>query len=376
MIKVLVFIALLCGFGREALALESGPVLNGMAAAIIEGHIRPGYARLFQASDQLKLKMKNYCAARAGAGQQAGAGKLSQLEPLRQAFGTTVLAFAAIEHIHFGPMMEQYRRERLYYWPDRKGRGARAVRKLLAGQDRAALDQATFAKKSVAVQGLSALELLLHARGKEALLKTGDEGTFACAYGIAIVENIHRISAEMVGEWAVTGTISQYLMNPKPDHAHYRTSKEVVSTFYQAITSGFQMLHDLNLLPLPGTDSQHAKPKRAAFWRSGLAIAYIRAKFNGLMAFVRVSGFIDLLPKDGVDLRAHVNRVENEISQIFSGFKDAGKTRQIAAILTTPRSRADFEQLTKHVSHLNAGFARQFAVAADLPLGFNASDGD
>lgn len=380
MIRTLLVLVLLGVVAAPAAAKTNEEILNQMAGLVIAKHIRPGYQRLLARSEALDKTFTQFCAAPSQQG----------LNTTRLAFQNIVAGFAMIEHIHFGPVTERYRRERFFYWPDRKGRGSRAIRRVLNTEDKSVLKSQDLSKKSVALQGLGALELILY--GKEATLLLTDEGAakFRCAYGLAIAANLKTIAGETLAGWDQNTKIVKEMLAPSADAARYRARKEVVQEIYQAIITGFQMMVDLNVTPVLRTEMKKARPKRSAFWRSGLAVHYMRAKFQSLMQLVKVSGFTELLPKGSVDLGAHVNRVADEIERSLTGLETlggveasseaSGQAPQRGKGILVVRSSEDawglFELIGKRLDHLRAGMARQFAVAADLPLGFNASDGD
>ena len=79
------------------------------------------------------------------------------------------------------------------FWPDRKGIALRQVQAILAKQDATATDPATLKTKSVAVQGLGALEYVLFGTGAEALALP--EGDFRCDYGNAITSAVSDVAA-------------------------------------------------------------------------------------------------------------------------------------------------------------------------------------
>ncbi len=337
-------------------------ILAVMARQTIEQHIRPGYLQLQTQSVRLHKKMQTLCDAPSPA----------NLTQTQDQFAKTVLAFSFIEHIHFGPMVDFYRRERFAYWPDRKGRGARAVRKILRlEKDQTVLTADKLANKSVAVQGLTALELVLF-QNQDKLLR--EKNSFPCRYGQTIAQNLVTIANQVVDGWGPKTDIVHQMLDPKPDNSRYRNRKEVVQEIYQAIVSGFQVLHDVRLKPVLGKSIERPKPKRAAFWRSGLAIDVMQSYLKGLRHLVEVSGFQNMLPANDVDLQRHVAMVYKEINQGFQSFEQ--ENLNIADVVSHEDLRGVYEKIAARITHLNAGFARNFAVAADLPLGFNALDGD
>ena len=91
------------------------------------------------------------------------------LEAVCTSFESLVLHWSKIEMYRFGPALEANRFEKLFYWPDPRGRALRQVRKGLDSQDPTLLSIETLAKKSVAFQGLLALEFILFGIDSETL---------------------------------------------------------------------------------------------------------------------------------------------------------------------------------------------------------------
>lgn len=365
-IGLLVGLLLLLMPVSEGRAADTEAILTQLADRSIHGHIQPAYRQLQQETRQLKGGVKQLCS-------EPTAGQFAKVQTQ---FRRTVLAYAGIEHIHFGPVAEDYRFERLAYWPDRKGRGLRAVRRVLRSYDETVWKPDALSQKSVALQGLSALEFLLYGKGREVLGDGDSSNTFRCRYAYSITINIHRISEALVAGWQDEAPIVQALLNPAPDHALYRTRKEVVLEFYKMVTTGLQRIHDLKMSPLLGADAAHAKPRRAQFWRSGMTVDVLRQNLKSIEQFVVVSGFRDLLPKRPIDLPRYVDRLFKEKYRAIGDFSIADKQMAIDGIVRGKDSREAFKKLMKNVNHATVGFARNLAVAADLPMGFNAADGD
>ena len=354
------FVALLVVFISSPITAHADDaVLNAMAERVIKEHIRPAYQTLAVESDKLHTSLKQLCAAPSS----------KRLFEVKRQFATTVLAFARIEYVRFGPMAEAYRLERFAYWPDRKGRGARAVRLLLKQQNFDGLAPEIFHGKSVAVQGLTALELLLSSSNEEHPLLTS---AFSCAYVVAIGDNLARLSKVVLKSWQTQTLLVKQMLTPDKGHQTYRNRQEVLQELYQAMIVGFNNLHSLKITFPVGVEGSRARPKRAAFWRSSLSLPVIKAQYESLKHMVEVSGFLRLLPEVGVDLNAHVREVYTEIEQRLKVLEGLS----MMAIVQDEKRLADLRFIAKRLQHLTAGFARNFAIAADLPLGFNASDGD
>jgi hypothetical protein len=352
---------------RPAFAIsETEEILSQLAERVIEGHIRPRYQRVFKQSQSLSEGLSKLCSAPSAA----------KLENVRGQFRLMVMAYAGVEHIQFGPVSEDYRYERLSYWPDRKGRGLRAVRRLLKRGDESVLDPKVLAKKSVAVQGLTALEFLLFGKGADKLAGEAPGGVYRCRYSLAIAQNIHMMAGELVRDWQEGAPIVTALTTPGSSNKFYRSRKEVILEFYKVVTGGLARVHDLKLSPLPGRDAAHAKPKRAAFWRSDLALDVIKENLLSIQDFVTVSRFRELLPKKPIDLPFYVDKLFKGHYRAIDSFKGEVHDGDLAAILADKAGRERFKALMKMINHASVGFGRNLAIAADLPMGFNASDGD
>lgn len=348
--------------------LSNNEILEKMAANLYTLHIIPGYKSLYESSQVLHSSMVGFCSDQ----------NVKNYSKVKDNFADTVLSFAAIEHIHFGPIVDKYRLERLVYWPDHKGRGLRAVRHLLKAQDKNSLAPEKFVEKSIAVQGLTALEYVLYGNGKnqtfQELFTADEKGRFRCDYAKRLTANIQDISHKVYEEWQKQTPLIKELLNPALANEHYRNRKEVLLEFYQSVTVEMKKIHDLKIRALFGRKGKRSKPKRAPFWRSGLTLKVIKTNIETMDFYVQRSGFKSLLDRSPVDLQFHVSKM---FLEIYASFKDFDKgSLTIFSIMADETSKEKLQKIAKTVSHLNVGFARYFALAADLPLGFNASDGD
>jgi len=155
----------------------------------IDGFVRPAYASLHDHADGLAKAMDALCQA----------PSQGNLDAAHAEFSATVAAWSSAEIIGFGPIKENNRLERMLYWPDRKSIGLKQVQAALAAKDPTATDPAQLAGKSVAMQGLGALEFVLYGDGSEAL--AGKDDPYRCAYGAAIARNIETMAADVDAAW-------------------------------------------------------------------------------------------------------------------------------------------------------------------------------
>jgi predicted lipoprotein len=102
----------------------------GLARQALEQHIQPGYAALAAAAERLAKALDGHC-ARPTEERRRGT---------ERAFDGLVTAWGRIEHIRFGPVTEDNRFERIFFWPDRRGLGGRQVAQTLRARDPEALE--------------------------------------------------------------------------------------------------------------------------------------------------------------------------------------------------------------------------------------------
>ena len=252
----------------------------------IDGFVRPAYASLHDHAGSLAKAMDS-----ALPGAVAGQSRRGAAE-----FSATVDAWSSAEIIGFGPIKENNRLERMLFWPDRKSIGLKQVQAALAGKDPTATDPAQLAGKSVAMQGLGALEFVLYGDGAEAL--AGKDDPYRCAYGAAIAKNIETMAADVDAAWKKPDGFAALWANPGPDNALYRDGTEAVTELVGVFINELEMVRDVRLKGFLGAKPEADKPRQAIYWRSqntGLSLA---GNLSGIDTLFEASKLGDALPED------------------------------------------------------------------------------
>ncbi len=109
------------------------------------------------------------------------------------------MAWARIEIVRVGPVLDDNRFERILFFPDRKSLGLKQVQRLLAEKDESATSAGTLKGKSVAVQGLGALDFVLNGTGADDLAK--EPNGFRCRYGAAIAAILAGLGQDLAAAW-------------------------------------------------------------------------------------------------------------------------------------------------------------------------------
>jgi predicted lipoprotein len=333
---------------------------NAVVADAIDRFIVPGYERLAAEAELQGLVLRSLCDT---PGEAA-------LAAAREQFAALVRAWSSIEVVRFGPIIGDNRLERIFFWPDRRGIGLRQVQAILAERDPSALGVDSLQVKSVAVQGLGALEYVLHGTGAEAL--AGAEGEFRCAYGTAIADAVHRTARAVEAGWLEPGGIAARMTAPAPEYPDYRSDTEVMREIVGIFVHGFELVRDTRLLPFLGTgDGSDANARLAPFWRSQLTVASVSSNVGGLRSLLILSGLGESLEAaDRYAAGAFLFELDN-----FAGAA-AGIDPDLEVALADTEMTARLRYLVILSRSLQNIVVNRIAVALGVSAGFSALDGD
>ena len=210
----------------------------------------------------------------------------------QKAFVATVEAWSRVEPIRFGPVAKEHRYERIFYWPDPKGLGTRQIRDALAKSDASVTEEATLAKKSVALQGLPALEYLLYGEAPRTLAKARRRKGLSAAASLRSRRRKHpALATEIVTQWAEGAPEADSYLKPGPANTAYHSAKEVTLELFKALSAGIEWVRDQKLGKMLGAKADEARPRLAPFWRSGQSYANMAGNLQGIIELFTESGF-------------------------------------------------------------------------------------
>jgi predicted lipoprotein len=325
----------------------------------IDGFVRPTYAGLHDHTSSLAKAMDTLCQA----------PSQGNLDAAHAEFSGTVAAWSSAEIIGFGPIKENNRLERMLYWPDRKSIGLKQVQAALAAKDPTASDPALLAGKSVAMQGLGALEFVLYGDGSEAL--AGKDDPYRCAYGAAIAKNIETMAANVDAAWKKPDGFAALWANPGPDNALYRDGTEAVTELVGVFINELEMVRDVRLKGFLGAKPDADKPRQAIFWRSqntGLSLA---GNLSGIDTLFQASKLGDALPEDARWMAESIH------IQLVNGVATAKSVQgPIDKALADPVEREKLEHFALITSSLSGLIGTRLTAEFGLTAGFSSLDGD
>ena len=344
--RLLVGLLLLFTTPALAQAVTIGEVLRNA----VDQAIRPGFAALHEDAAGLDGGFSRLCRERSE----------DALATTRAQFARVATDYARVEFLRLGPLMEENRAERMLFWPDRKGIALRQVQQVLAEKDETATDPATLREKSGAVQGLGALEFVLHGTGAEELLT--EAGDFRCRFGAAVAAAVETVASELAGTWLAEDGIAAELADPGPQSPTYRTQTEALEALSGAMAHGIEAVRDQRLLPFLGRDGEQPKPRSALLWRSGLTVASIRANVEGIATLFAKSRIGEAAGHEHVWVAYGVS------------FEFANALRAADAV-TLPVEQA-LVYLNILTGSLQTLLGENLPAALGLSVGFSALDGD
>jgi uncharacterized protein len=333
--------------------------VGAVMAAAVDGFIRPGYRDFHAASGRLSTAMSTLCSSPSSEAYEAA----------KAAFVETSGSWAHIEVVRVGPVIEQNRFERILFYPDRKSTGLKQVQAILAKPDDSATSAETLAGKSVAMQGLGALEYLLFGTGSETL--GAEKNGFRCRYGAAVAGNIESIAAELADLWDRPDGIQQAWKHPGPDNPIFRNRREAITALLGILVHGAETVRDQRIETFyKGPDSAKF-PRQALFWRSANTWTMVKGNLEGLDALMKSSGMVNLLNEDERSIISSIDFVMKSMIRV-AGAIDPDIEKAVAD--QTERQKLDFLLLNGRdlITRLNDGYGS----AIGLTSGFSFSDGD
>lgn len=335
------------------------PGAAAMVQDAIEGYIRPAYASFASTAGVLGGAVDALCREPSP----------THLGMARSAFGAIVDAWSRVELVRFGPVTDDNRLERILYWPDRRSTGLKQVQAILADRDAGAVVPESLAGKSVAVQGLGALEFVLFGTGSDDLA-TADG--FRCAYGAAISANLGSIAARLDTAWSTGEAAAGLWAAPGPDNPLYRDGGEALGELLDTMIHGLELVRDVRIDGFMGDAASGDKPKQALFWRSGETIAALRGNLASIAGLLEASDMAASLPEDR---RWIVGSAQFELAnadRALSGLEGL----PIGDILADPDRRARLDYARLVTTSLSDVIGRQLSGEFGLTVGFSSLDGD
>jgi predicted lipoprotein len=336
----------------------------GLARQALEKHIRPGYAALVSAADTLTKTLDGYCPRRTPEQQRS----------MERAFDGLVTAWGRIEHIRFGPVTEENRLERIFFWPDRRGLGGRQVAQTLGARDQDALDPTKLAAKRVAIQGLAALETMLF----DAPSKEPEERIYRCAYAKAISANIRNLAAAVLAGWTEPDRfVHHWLTAGEEGNPHFLKASETTLALAKSLDNGLERVRDEWMAAPLGLGVQRRR-MTPVLAKSQRTLKFFGAGLDGLHHLYMAGGMNKAIvdtsaAHPGVTVPLNAKLVEREIETARDQVRRLvrqGKPFDPDAMMQP------FVALGYPLRNARMQLTALLGLTAGVSMGFNATDGD
>jgi predicted lipoprotein len=321
---------LVLGVGAPVAKAQQAVAPEKIYGRTVADFILPGFTQLAEQAGRHEAAWVAYC-------RRPGPETLA---PLKESFHTLADAWAEIEMIRSGPAAEDFRHERFSFWPERKNAVERGLSGLLKRPDAASLTAADIRKESAAVQGLPALERLIHA---DAL---PDETR--CSLGEAISANAAALAKEIAAAWRA-----------RPATA----SPEARAMLATDIVTFYAIIKDRKIEAVIGKAQDEVKPRAAEFWRSARPMRSIQ---RNLEALERINATLFPLASESIVL-PYATATAADIARSLPD--------DLAALAAGPeRHKVIF--LRDAVDAAEDRAAIEVPAALGVTIGFNSLDGD
>lgn len=335
---------------------------NGSIEDAITGYIRPATQEFAQSARKLPEAVSAVCSETNEANVLA----------LQGVYSDTVRGFSRIQFLRFGPLLEEDRLSRLAFQPDPRGLAQRQIRKIYAAKDDSVLQVETLRNKSVAVQSMTAFDLI--AFDKETNIVLGADGEnrdFTCAYALAIAQNVSEIAARVAGDWADPDGFSKLLLTGGPENDRFRSPTEALEVVYNSFSTGITVTKDQDILPALGSSEEKAKPRRLPFSRSGNGVLYLSGELGGIRDAVFSTNLKSRMPEAD---RRMFDTLDFEFKNVGNFLSALQPPVRLTFGENDSYNKLKAAALT--LSSIHYLMTKGIGGSLGLAVGFNALDGD
>lgn len=357
----IILIALACAaivFPAQAYSMDYTPHIR----ALVSGYVQPATTDFAKKATALPEAVSHTCQVSTHESREAFA----------VAFNDVVEAFSKVSFLRYGPLLDDNRLSRIAFLPDPRGIAQRQINKFKASEDFKTISADRLAEKSVALQGLTALELIAFDKNSEVLLGTTSKTSEdLCRYAYAIAGNVKKIAKGLRDDWNNEEGYIKVLLEPAPGNREHQTTQEAMETVFNTLPVALIILKDQHVLPVITKGKASTKPARLPFSRGKAGLTYLAGNLSGLRAALEAMKLGPSLPEEyrwapdtiSFELKNTVSLVSTMKAPIRENFaKDDGF--------------AKFNALTLALQSINQTLTKELSPALELTAGFNALDGD
>ena len=320
-------------------------------------HIVPKYRTMAMASVALAENVSAMCASESATVNAQVVNSFAEL----------FMAWAQVQHIKFGPVSFLKRYERFHYWPDKHNVGSRQLQRLLLSLDDGSIVETDLdiSKKSVSLQGLSALERLLYDTDKNLTQKQ-------CFLSIEITQNLQQIANDVDQSWRMAPVefVKEFELASR-EQGTYGSSLEVTTMLANALATQLLVISEYKLgQALPKKEGGRVYQRELEAWQSELSSKIIEQSLSSLNELY-LFGFAEQTKAVNRLLDEKIQQQFTEVIGLSQNFdhpliKTIVDSHGLEKIMVLQKEVMDLEMLIRNELFPELGFATQF----------NSLDGD
>jgi predicted lipoprotein len=340
------------------LAEPSDAQISATMLKTIKNVIRPAYADFHAQTLTMSNIINQICAS----------PNTQTLIKAQDQFTNTALSWARIELFRSGPVMSDNQLERVLFYPDRKSTGLKQVQRILVEKDIQSIASNRFEQKSVAVQGLGALEFTLFGTGYKNL--STSEGAFRCRFANEISKNLAKIADDLSLMWRKDARYSNLWAKAGHTNSVFINNQEAINELLGTVVHGLETIKDIRLGAFLRNKPNTDRPKSALFWRSGNTLAVLKANLGFIQSLLNEGGLYALANQNSKIVEAIKFEIQQNKAAInaidkplFEALKDAELRSKLAYFQTS---------LKFTIGRIDNEFAKDLGLSS----GFSFSDGD
>jgi predicted lipoprotein len=351
--SVVFFLLSSCSLGGISLySAQAGEVesqYSEINLSVSKNLIIPAYQYFELQSKSLESAANEYCDLQSNA----------KFETLKGSFHQTMDAWQAAQIYNFGPATLFNWNYRIQFWPDAKGSGPRQLKQLMEESDPVKLTEEVFARLSVGVQGLPALETLLFTPSQERLA----DG-FPCALAVAISANLSRGATDIRQRWE-----DGFLNDMQGEGNFFASAQDASVELLKVLSDRIEATDLQKLRSVIGEGPDRVRLSRAESSNSARSIRNIKINMSALHALYsgtqpNLSGLFNKEHADAIEVAfLESNKLLRELPDSFE------------EALAVPEG---YRIVTEAATAIDRVYDALKVALADstVYLGFNALDGD
>ena len=295
----------------------------------------------------------------------------------QQDFNQLFKSWAAIQHIRFGPIAYLDRYERFHYWPDKHNRGNRQLQQLLA-QDNSSLTLAQLQSKSIAIQGIGALEKLLLMDFSKEELVTGT--STVCDLILLITENLQQIAVKNAQAWVDSPVeFAKEFSSAGKSGSIFGSKAEIAKKLLGDMRTQIAVVESLKLgrafaiIDEKNTIETRIKPKRLEAWRSRQSRELISINIAAIQELYSL-GFAPHVKTKSNTLHQQIQTSFQQIKSALQAFDKPLYDELVES--KEAKSNVQMMDLINDVKVLYQQLGNELPKLLGLTISFNALDGD